>query len=254
MKLVSALAVIVATAAHSQSIYDLFGTDQFHRAYFEAKTNEITFEPFLEISWEDQARVALPWLNLDKPTPAQIARLSSFESAGPQFRSVDFRARLDSAASRASCLLIYTTGITSLQPDHLKGTVGFDFDTTMTIVRRRVVSGVIAGKPSRPVKTAAFVIAGSIADVQQVHSGATFAKRKQAGPSAYVFTDGSRLLTWTTSSKGQPDAASAVSFRIAGKRLLLVKWNSDFCGSAYTLFAADTALKPVAGNVYDCDP
>ena len=92
MKLVSALAAIVATAANSQSIYDLFGTEQFHRAYFEANTDEITFEPFLELNWEAKARAALPWLNLDRPTPAQIARLSTFDSAGPQFRSVDFRA------------------------------------------------------------------------------------------------------------------------------------------------------------------
>jgi hypothetical protein len=41
---------------------------------------------------------------------------------------------------------------------------------------------------------------------------------------------------------------------MADQKLLLVKWNSDFCGSVYTLFAADTALKPIAGNDYDCDP
>ena len=150
--------------------------------------------------------------------------------------------------------MIYAAGITPLQPDYLKGSLGFDFDTSMTLVQRKVVSGVIAGKPLRPVTTAAFVFEGNMADVQEVHSGATFEKRKQAGSSGYDFTDGSRPLTWITSSKEQPDAASAVSFRIAGKRLLLVKWNSDFCGSAYTLFAADTVLKPVAGNVYDCDP
>jgi hypothetical protein len=84
--------------------------------------------------------------------------------------------------------------------------------------------------------------------------GRGFEKRKPAGPAVYDFTDGSRTVTWTTSSKEQPDAASAISFRLADQKLLLVKWNSDFCGSVYTLFTVDTALKPIAGNDYNCDP
>ena len=254
MKLLSGLLVFMASALQSQSIYDLFGTDQFHRAYLEAKSNEVTFDPFQEINWEGKARIALPWLNLDRPTPPQIARLSTFESAGPQFRSVGFRAPLDSAVSRATYLLIYAGGVIPLQPVQLKGSVDFDFDTGMTIVQRRVASGAVVGKPSRPVTTAAFAIVGKPADIKEVHPGAKFEKRKQAGPAVYDFTDGSRTVTWTASSQEQPDAASAISFRLAYQQLLLVKWNSDFCGSVYTLFTADTALKPIAGNDYDCDP
>jgi hypothetical protein len=106
MKLLAGLLVIFATAVQAQSIHELFGTDRFHRVYIEANTNEITFEPFKELNWETKARTALPWLNLDPPTPRQIARLSIFESAGPQFRSVDFRAPLDPARH------FYTTGVT----------------------------------------------------------------------------------------------------------------------------------------------
>jgi hypothetical protein len=80
-----------------------------------------------------------------------------------------------------------------------------------------------------------------------------FEKSKQAGSAVYSFTNGNRTVTWTTSAKEQPDVASAVSFRLADEQLLLVKWDNDFCGSAYTLFSVDTSLQPIAGNAYDCD-
>jgi hypothetical protein len=253
MKLLSGLFVIVASTLQSQSIYDLFGTDQFHRAYLTANSNEVTFDPFQELNWEAKARIALPWLNLDRPTPPQIARLSTFESAGPQFRSVGFRAPLDSAVSRATYLLIYIGGVIPLQPVQLKGSVDFDFDTGMTVVQRKVVSGTVVGKPSRAVTTTAFVFIGKPADVKDVHPGVKFEKSKQAGSAVYSFTNGNRTVTWTTSAKEQPDVSSAVSFRLADEQLLLVKWDNDFCGSAYTLFSVDTSLQPIAGNAYDCD-
>jgi hypothetical protein len=78
--------------------------------------------------------------------------------------------------------------------------------------------------------------------------------RKQAGPAVYDFIDGGRIVSWPISANERPDAASAVSFHLAGRHFLLVKWKSDFCLSAYTLFSAGAALKPVAGNDYDCDP
>jgi len=254
MKLLSGLLVIVASAVQSQSIYDLFGTNQFHRAYLVTNSNEVTFDPFQELDWEGKARIALPWLSLDRPTPPQIARLSTFESAGPQFRSVGFRAPLDSAVSRATYLLIYAGGVVPLQPVQLKGSVDFDFDTSMTAVQRKTASGAVVGRPSRPVTTAAFAIVGKPGDIKDVHPGAKFEKRQLAGPAFYDFNDGSRTVTWTTSSKEQPVAAAAISFRLADQKLLLVKWNSDICGAVYTLFTADTALKPIAGNDYDCDP
>jgi hypothetical protein len=254
MKLLSSgLFVLFVTAVQAQSIHDLFGTDRFHRAYFEGNTMEVTFEPFQELNWEAKARTVLRWLDLDRPTPLQIARLSNFESAGPQFRSVDFHAPLDPAVSRATYLLIYATGIIPLQPVQLKGSVNFDFDVNMTAVQRRVFSGTIVGKPSRPVTTAAFAIVGEPPDVKEVHPGAKFMRRKQAGPAVYDFTDNGRTVSWTILSKEEPDAASALSFHLARQHLLLVKWNSDFCGSAYTLFSVGTALKPIAGNDYDCD-
>jgi hypothetical protein len=253
MKLLSGLLVIVASTLQSQSIYDLFGTDQFHRASLNANRNEVTFDPFQELNWEAKALIALPWLDLDRPTPAQIARLSAFESASPQFRSVGFRAPLDSAVSRATYLLIYTGGVIPLQPVELKGSVDFDFDRGMTVVERKVVSGTIVGKPSRAVTTTAFVFIGKPADVADVHPGAKFDKSKQGGSAVYSFTNGNRTVTWTTSAKEQPDVASAISFRLADQQLLLVKWDNTFCGSVYTLFSVDTSLQPIAGNAYDCD-
>jgi hypothetical protein len=253
MKFLAGLFIFFATAVQPQSIHELFGTDKFHRAYAEANTNEITFEPFQELNWEAKARTALPWLNLDRPTPRQIERLSTFESAGPQFRSVDFRARLDSSVSHFAYLLICDDGIIPLRPVHFRGSVSFDFDVGITIVQRKVVSGLIVGRPSRPVTTAAFAIIGKPTDVKDVRFGAKFRKRTEPGPAVYDFIDGSRIVSWTASSAPQPNAASAFSFRLAGQQLLLVKWNSNFCGSSYTLFTADTALKPIASNDYDCD-
>jgi len=49
MKLLSGLLVIVASTLQSQSIYDLFGTDQFHRAYLEGNNDEVTFDSFREL-------------------------------------------------------------------------------------------------------------------------------------------------------------------------------------------------------------
>ncbi len=246
--------VVFAITLEAQSIHDPLDSDRFHRAYFDSNTNEITFEPFQELDWEAKARTALPWLNFDRPTPPQIARLSTFESAGPQFRSVDFRAPLDPAVSRATYLLVYTAGIIPLRPVQLKGSVSFDFNASMTGVQRRVASGTIVGKPSRSVKTAAFVIAGKLVDIEDVHAGAKLERRKQPGPAVYDFTDSGGAVTWTSSSTEQPEAASALSFRLAGQHLLLAKWNSDFCGSVYTLFSVAAALQPIAGNDYDCDP
>jgi hypothetical protein len=254
MKFLAGLFVFFATAVQPQSIHELFGTDKFHRAYIDAKTGEITFEPFQELNWEAKARTALPWLNLDRPTPRQIARLSTFESAGPQFRSVDFRAPLDSTVSQVTYLLICGDGIIPLRPVEFRGSVSFDFDASITIVQRKVASGVIVGRPSRPVTAAAFAVVGKPADVKDVRLGAKFGKRNQAGPAVYDLIDGGRIVSLTASTTEQLNAASAFSFRLAGQQLLLVKWNSDFCGSAYTLFTADTALKPIASNDYDCDP
>ena len=254
MKFVPVLLFIFADAVPCQSVYDLCGTDKFRRAYFASDTKEITFEPFQQLNWEAKARTSLPWLNLDRPTPPQIARLSPFESAGPQFRSVDFRAPLDPAVGHATYLLIHAAGIIPIEPVRLKGSVDFDFNTSMTAVERKVVSGTIVGKPSRPVTSAGFAIVGKPADVTDVRTGAKFERRRQAGPAVYDFSHGGRTVTWTTSSTEQPDATSAFSFQLAGQHLLLVKWDSDFCGSVYTLFSVGAALQPVAGNDYECDP
>lgn len=253
--LYSGLVLIFATAAQAQPVDNLSGTDKFHRAYFEGKTNEISFEPFQELNWEVKARVALPWLNLDRPTPQQIARLSTSESAGLQFRSVDFRALLDPAVSRVTYLLVSIAGLMPLQPVQLKGSVNFDFNTSMTAVQRKVAFGTVVAKPTRPVTTAAFAFVGKPADVTDIHPRAKFERRRQAGPAVYYdFIDGGRTVTWTISSEEPPRAASALSFRLADQHLLLVKWDSEFCGSTYTLFSVNTALKPIAGNDYDCDP
>jgi hypothetical protein len=258
----SALLIIFAALAtavhvrsvHAQSIHALFGTDKFHRAYFDANTNDITFEPFQELDWEAEAHSAVRWLSLDRPTPAQIARLSASESAGPQFRSVDFRAPLAPAVRSAAYLLIHAAGILPLAPVQLKGSVAFDFDTTMTVVERKVISGVIVARPSRLLNSAAFAVIGKPADLTDVVPGTKLEKRKQAGLTVFDLTEGGGIVSWTTSSNEQLDAASALSFRLAGARFLLVKWNTELCGSAYTLFSVNTRLNPIAGNDYDCDP
>jgi hypothetical protein len=253
MRLLSfALLVIFGATAQGQSVHDLFGTDKFHRAYIEP--TDVTFEPFQELAWEVKARAALPWLNLDRPTPLQIARLLVSESAGPQFRSIDFRAPLDPSVRRATYLLINADDVIQVTPVQLKGIVGFDFDTGMTAVTRRTVTGTVVVKPPHAVTTAAFVVVGKPDDVKDTHPGAKFEKRKEAGPAVYDFTDGDRTVGWTPSSKEQPEAAAAFSFRLAGQLFLLVKWKREFCESSFTLFSVDAALEPIASNDYDCDP
>lgn len=247
------LAIFAATG-QGQSIHDLFGTKEFHRAYFSAKTREVTFEAFQELDWEAKARANLPWLNLNHPTPLQIARLSTFESAGPQFRSIDFDAPLDAAVRRAGYLLIFADGVVPIKPIRLKGSVGFDFNNGITTVQRKVTSGVIVAEPSRAVTTAAFVMIGTPADVHDVRARAQFKRRKQPDAAVYDLLEDNHSVTWTTALTEQSETASALSFRLGNGHFLLVKWNSDFCQSTYTLFSVGAVLKPIAGNDYDCDP
>jgi hypothetical protein len=246
--------LILGVASQAQSIHDLFRTERFHRAYFDRATNEVTFDPFQELDWEAKARAALPWLNLERPTSSQIARLSSSESAGPQFRSIEFRAVLDTAVSRPAYLLVSARDIVQIQPVELKGSVNFYLDSSMTNVVRRVVSGVIVAKASRARDMAAFVLVGKPADVSNVHPDAGFREKNQPGPPVFEFLSRGQPVSWTASSSDRPEAASALSFRLMNRQLLLVKWKQESCGSAYTLFGIDKALTPIAGNEYDCDP
>jgi len=259
--------VIFGTTLQAQPNEILLGTDRFHRAFFEASTNdpmkEVTFEPFQELDWEAKARTALTWLNLDRPTPGQIARLWQEEGEGHETHPVDFRAPLDPAVGGPTYLLIYSTGIVPMQPVQLKGSIYAEFDKNVSVVTERSFTGVVVAKPLHPVTSAAFAVIGKPADVQDVDPGVKFVRRKQAGSAVYDFTDGSRTITWVTSSRdcsGKAaseydclDAESALSFSLAGQHFLLVKWKDSFCDSSYSLFSVDTALKEIAGNGYDCD-
>jgi len=258
------LAAVCAAGIQAQPTYDKDGTERFHKAFYDERANEVSFEPFQEINWDAKARAVLTWLNLDLPTPAQITRLAESEGAGRQYRTVDFRAPLDPAVRGARYLLIHDTGIVPIAPVQLKGSVDFDFDEGMTAVTRRYASGTIVGKPVNAVKGAAFAIVGKPAEVTDLDSGAKLVRRKQSGSAVYDFADGHRTVTWTTSSEdcSDPkaagsyaclDAASAVSFRLGKQHWLLVRWTDDFCGSAYTLFSVGAALALVAGNHYGCD-
>ena len=226
--------MLFAAAVHCQPLHDLFGTGQFHRAYFDAGRKELTFDPFERLDWEGKARAALPWLNLDRPAPPQIARLSTFESAGPLFRSVEFHAPLDPAVNRSAYLLIYADGVAVMRGVGLKGAVNLNFDSAMTSVVDRTVSGTVVGQISRSPTSAAFAVVGRLADVQDVRKGVKF--------------------EWAAPPNERADPASALSFRLAGRRLMLVKWKRGLCSSSYTLFAIEPALKPIASNDYDCDP
>ncbi len=261
MKLSILLFLLLPSGARAQTLANLFDTDRFHAAFFDPATGKFTFRPFQEIDWEAHARRALPWLNLDHPAPAQIARLSSNEGGGPQFRYAQFPAPLAPAVRRASYLLIHDTGIVPLEPVGLEGTVSFDFDAALASVTHRSFSGTVVGRPSRPASSAAFAITGRPSDVQDVVAPAGFERRTQSGSASYLFHDGRRTLSWTPAEGcAGPSAvrncwepASAVAFRLAGRRMLLVRWKETFCLSSYTLFLADGVLQPVAGNGYACD-
>jgi hypothetical protein len=257
------LLFLLATAAHAQPADVLMGTDRFHHAFYDEYKNEVTFEPFQEVDWEANARATLTWLNLDRPTPEQIARLSHNEIDSREGRFIHYQGPLAPAVGRSTYLLIYATGIVPLQPVQLNGSVDFDFDESMTAVKERYFSGVVVAKPLRPVTSAAFAVMGKPADVKDVDPQAKFERRKQAGSAVYDFTDAGRAITWVTSSKdcsGKAaseyeclDAESALSFRLSGQHLLLVKWKGAACDQAYALFSVDTALKPIAGNEYGCE-
>src|SRR5947209_10115877 len=85
MKFLAGLFIFFTTAVQPQSIHELFGTDKFHRAYAEANTNEITFEPFQELNWEAKACTALPWLNLDRPLLGKSHAFRHSTAQAPSF-------------------------------------------------------------------------------------------------------------------------------------------------------------------------
>ena len=247
------LLATLAAAVEAQVIHGSYGSEEFRRAYVEGKTGEVIFEPFQRLKWEDKARAALTWLNIDEPTPAQVARMQKFESAGPLFRSVEFRAPLDPAVSGSTYLLIYSGGIIPLQPVGLKGSVDLDFERDMVTVHKALFSGSVIAKPSQPVTTAAFAIVGKPGDAKDVDAAAKFAKRTQGGEVVYDLTDAGHPVTWTPLTKEESDPSSALSFRLADKRYLLVKWTRPSCSSSYTLFSIDDTLEPIVDNDYDCD-
>jgi hypothetical protein len=265
IKLASVLLVVFCAEGQAQSIHDLFGTETFHRAYFDTRKNELTFEPFHDVKWEAKARQALTWLNLDQPTPAQIARLSTSEGAGPALRFIDFNAPLDPKISRADYLLLYDSGIVPIDPVQLRGSAQLRLDPAMKTVEERTYSGTVVGRPAHRLTSAAFVVIGKPADVGDVNPRARFQRRNQAGPAVFDFIEGQYALQWTAPSKDCPggataatrqclDAASALSFRLGGERLVLVKWKGDeICEASYTLFLLERVLKPIAGNAYHCD-
>lgn len=150
-------------------------------------------------------------------------------------------------------MLIYAEGIAPIKPVRLKGSVSFDFDASMTVVERKSANGVVVGEADRRLSSAAFAIIGRPADFHDVRAGARFTRRT-GNPAVYDFAEGNHAFTWTDPSKEALDAASAMSFRLGSRNFLLIKWSSDFCGSSYTLFSVESALKPIAGNDYDCDP
>lgn len=255
------LLALSAGTVQAQPILDLFDNDRFHAAFFATPGNEITFKPFQELDWEAKAHRVLTWLNLDQPTPSQIGRLSISEPAGRQYRSTEFYAPVDDSVRRATYLLIHATGIVPLRPIQLKGSVEFQFDKSMTAVEQRTFSGYVVGQPLHAVTSAAFSIIGKPDDIKDVDPRASFERRRNAGSAIYDFVDGRRIVTWADPSmdcsnkKGScSDAASAVSFHLRDEHLLLVKWKDAVCNHAYTLFLVGATLKPLAGNIYDCDP
>jgi hypothetical protein len=157
--------------------------------------------------------------------------------------------------------LILATGIVPIRPVQLKGSVDFQFDTTMAVVEHRSFSGYVVGHPLHAVTSAAFAIIGNPGDIKDVDPRANFARRRNAGSAVYDFVVGPRVVTWTVSSMdcSNPkassclDAASAVSFHLRNDRFLLIKWKEAICDSAYTLFLVGTTLMPLAGNTYGCD-
>jgi hypothetical protein len=112
------------------------------------------------------------------------------------------------------------------------------------------------------VTSAAFVIIGKPEDIKDVDPHAKFERRRNSTSAVYDFVEGPRTVSWTnpaidcTNPKtgSCSDAASAVSIHLRVGHYLLVKWKDAICDSAYTLFLVADTLKPLAGNIYGCDP
>jgi hypothetical protein len=170
---------------------------------------------------------------------------ASFEL--PKRRSrVSFR-RLSRTSRRQSCpvpLGLRRRNYPPCSRSQLTGSVNFNFNTSMTDVQRRVVTGTIVGKPSRPVQTAAFVVVAKQADIKDLHTGANFERGGWRFP---LFLSSPIVAAPSSGRRHQWHnrmPAPALEFRLADQHLLLVKWTSDFCGSVYSV---------LAGRLAQCD-
>jgi hypothetical protein len=125
----------------------------------------------------------------------------------------------------------------------------FFFKEGMTSLDRRAVDGSVVAKPATLISSAAFAIVGRPGDVTDVRP----IKLVRNG-SAYGLVDEGRTIWWRGEERFESEVRSALAFRLAGKRYLLVRWPEDICKFWYNVFSIGAALTPVAGNAYGCDP
>jgi hypothetical protein len=184
------LTALVSACGQAQTPVDLpYGTDRFHRAFYDEPTRQIRWEPFHAIAWEAKARAYLKGFNVDRPTPTQIDRLK--ETAG----FLEFVAPLEPRVAQMSYILLSGEAATPLHPTQLNGVVVLGFDAGFSQLLEKHFSGEVAGNPARPVSDAAFVIAARAGDVTEVRHDANFKVQKapdRAGGIICLFEENGR--------------------------------------------------------------
>jgi hypothetical protein len=229
-----------------------FGTDRFHRAFYDEPSRQIRWEPFHEIDWEAKARAYLKGFHIDRPTAAELSRLKDTSGA------LDFVAPLEPRVTQMSYILLSGEAVTPLRPTQLNGVVVLGFDAGFTQLLEKHFSGEVGGNPARAMSDAAFVIAARAADVTEVHRDANFKVRKPPDrPREIICTleENGRTISWTGRLGFPTEVERTLSFRLPEGRFLLVQWKPDpsNCAYQYVLFSVGGELTPIAWNLYGCD-
>ncbi len=236
-----------------------FGTERFHRAFYDERSREIRWESFQPVNWEAKARIYLKTFSIDRPTPAQIRRLKDKSTPEvPGLGILEFVAPLESGMAQAGYLVLSGAGVGPVRTVQLRGVASLQFDESFSKLQEKNFSGEVAGTSDTAMSDAAFVIVARPGDVSSVRRDATFSVQKAAGTGREIICrleENGRISSWRGRLDIPTDVERTLSFRLAEGRFLLVQWKPDSsnCAYQYVLFSTDGGLRPIAWNLYGCD-
>lgn len=238
---------------------------QFQSANPSQVGNEIRFDPFQSINWQQLARRDMKDFNLNHPTRQQVARLRSNLREHPLDESgtsaeVHFASGLEPAMEQGFYFSFSLDGIKPVQLVRLEGTVRYGLNKDKSAIIPDVYYGQVvaksAGQSSRDI---AFIAYSGASLSSTLMTGVKFSARKVEKQDTYLYERDGKKLTLSVQDDGLFDLMSFASYKIGEFEYVIVKWQPDTanhylgCDRQYSLFVVEQELKLVASNQSSCD-